>query len=137
MTAITYTQRTEEDLSGLWRGELLQNEGGFADRFDLYFDIRHIGPSLQGKALVKLGELQAEMQLSGYRKPNGSWHVIETKIIRDNKNGLAVSWCMKQYELRVAYSRGELILTGPWWGNSAFGPCVPGSITLRRTKKVA
>ena len=126
-----------EDLSGTWSGLLLQNEGGFADQFELFFDVEQIGLSLKGTAYVKLGDLQAEMKVSGYRMLNGNWRVSETEIIRNNKAGLEVSWCMKEYDLRVDYREGELVLTGPWWGNSDYGPCVPGSITLKRRIKVA
>ncbi len=126
-----------EDLSGTWAGLLLQNEGGFADQFELYFDVEQIGLTLKGTAYVKLGDLQAEMKVSGYQTLNGSWRLSETEIIRNNKAGLEVSWCMKEYDLRVDYRQGELVLTGPWWGNSAYGPCVPGSITLKRRIKVA
>lgn len=137
LTASLYGQRGQ-DLSGSWSGILLQNEGGFADQFELYFEVEQIGISMQGKAYVKLGELSAEMKVSGYQTPNGSWRLSETKILRNNKAGLQVSWCMKEYDLRVDYRDGELVLTGPWWGSSEYGACVPGSITLkRRLKKVA
>ena len=129
--------QVSEDLSGTWSGLLLQNEGGFADKFELYFDLEQIGLAVKGTAFVKLGELQAEMKLSGYRTPAGSWRITETKILRNNKAGLAISWCMKEYDLRIDYRKGELVLTGPWWGNSEYGPCIPGSITLRRRVKVA
>ena len=125
------------DISGNWSGLLLQNEGGFADKFELYFDLKQIGLSLRGTAFVQLGELQAEMEVSGFQRPDGSWRISETKILRNNKAGLQVSWCMKEYDLRVDYRNGELILTGPWWGQSDYGPCIPGSITLRRGVKVA
>ena len=131
------TAQLTEDLSGTWSGLLLQNEGGFADRFELYFDLEQIGLSVKGTAFVKLGELQAEMRLSGYRTLAGNWRLTETTILRNNKAGLAVSWCMKEYDLQVSYRDGEMILSGPWWGNSEYGPCVPGSITLRRKVKVA
>ncbi len=126
-----------EDISGTWSGLLFQNEGGFADQFELHFDVEQIGLSLKGTAYVKLGELEAEMKLSGYQSPNGSWRLSETEIIRHDKAGLEVSWCMKEYDLRVDYRQGELILTGPWWGNSTYGPCIQGSIVLRRRVKVA
>ncbi len=127
-----------QDISGTWSGLLLQNEGGFADRFELFFNLEQIGLSLKGTAFVKLGELQAEMKLSGFQTPDGSWRISEIGILRNNKAGLQVSWCLKEYDLRVDYHDGELILTGPWWGNSEYGPCVPGSITLRRSRlKVA
>ena len=131
------TAQVSEDLSGTWSGLLLQNEGGFADKFDLYFDLEQIGLAVKGTAFVKLGELQAEMRLSGYRTPAGNWRITETEILRNNKAGLAISWCMKEYDLRIDYRKGELVLTGPWWGNSEYGPCIPGSITLKRRVKVA
>ena len=137
-TAVSVNAQRGQDLSGSWSGILLQNEGGFADQFELYFDVEQIGLSMQGKAYVRLGELMAEMKISGYQTPAGSWRLTETKILRNNKAGLQVSWCMKQYDLRVDYRDGELVLTGPWWGSSEYGACVPGSITLkRRIKKVA
>jgi hypothetical protein len=130
-------QYNEQDLSGSWSGILYQNEGGIADRFELYFDVEQIGIHLKGKSYVKLGDLMAEMTLSGYQTQSGSWRISETKILRDNKAGMAVSWCMKEYELRLDYRKGELVLSGPWWGSSEYGPCIPGSITLRRKVKVA
>lgn len=129
--------QVHQDLSGSWTGLLLQNEGGFSDRFELYFDIEQIGISLRGTAFVKLGALEAEMKLSGYQTASGSWRITETEILRNNKAGLAVAWCMKEYELWVDYQKDALVLTGPWWGSSEYGPCVPGSITLKRRVKVA
>lgn len=127
----------EVDLSGIWTGTLFQNEGGIADRFELFFDVRQVGPSLKGKASVRLGDLYAEMRLSGYRSASGSWSLRETEILRSDKAGLAVSWCMKDYELRAEWKDGEWVLSGPWWGSSEYGACVPGTITLRRTTKIA
>ena len=131
------TAQNEVDLSGIWTGTLFQNEGGIADRFELFFDVRQVGPALRGKASVRLGDLYAEMRLSGYRSESGSWTLRETEILRSDKNGLAVSWCMKGYELRAEFKDGEWILSGPWWGQSEYGACIPGTITLRRTTKIA
>ena len=127
----------QDDLSGSWSGLLLQNEGGISDRFELFFELKQIGLSVKGTAFVRLGDLQAQMKVSGFQTPDGSWRLSETEILRSNKAGLAVSWCMKEYDLRAEYHDGELILTGPWWGYSEYGACIPGSITLRRGFKVA
>ena len=129
--------QSEVDLSGVWTGTLFQNEGGIAERFELYFDIEQIGPAIKGKAYVRLGELYAEMKLSGYRTGSGGWRITETEILRSDKAGMAVSWCMKEYELRVDYREGNWVLNGPWWGSSEYGPCIPGTITLRRKGSVA
>ncbi|NJB85173.1 hypothetical protein GGR26_000918 [Lewinella marina] len=125
------------DISGSWSGLLLQNEGGFSDRFELYMNLEQIGLSVRGTAYVRLGELHAEMKVSGFQTLDGSWRISELEILRNNKAGLTVAWCMKEYDLRADYRQGELVLTGPWWGNSSYGPCVPGSITLRKRIKVA
>lgn len=135
-TATVYAQ-TETDLSGVWTGTLFQNEGGIAERFELYFDLEQIGPAIKGKAYVRLGDLYAEMKLSGYRTGSGGWRITETEILRSDKAGLAVSWCMKQYELRVDYREGNWVLNGPWWGSSEYGTCIPGTITLRRKGNIA
>ena len=135
-TACLHAQ-TDADLSGVWTGTLYQNEGGIADQFELYFDIEQIGPALRGKAYVRLGELYAEMKLSGYRSGSGGWRITETEILRSDKAGLAVSWCMKDYELRLGYLDGHWVLNGPWWGNSEYGACIPGTITLRRKGSIA
>ncbi len=134
---VLLTAQINADISGVWTGTLYQNEGGIADRFELFFDIEQIGPAVKGKAYVQLGDLYAEMHLSGYRNGAGSWRISETEILRSDKAGLQVSWCMKEYDLRLDYREGELVLNGPWWGNSEYGPCVPGSITLKRKPKVA
>lgn len=126
----------ETDLNGLWTGELLQNEGGIADRFEFSMQLRQNGIFMNGTAYVAFGEIWAEMNLSGFQLENGSWKLTETEIIRSQKPD-DLSWCMKRYELRVEYTTDGIILHGPWWGNSAFGPCIPGSVRLKMRKKSA
>ncbi len=129
-------KRLEYSLSGLWVGELLQNEGGIAERFEFSMQLRQNGIFMNGTAFVRLGEIWAEMQLSGFQLANGSWKLTETEILRYQKPD-ELSWCMKLYELRVEYTPGGLSLHGPWWGSSDFGPCVPGSVRLKMKKKSA
>jgi hypothetical protein len=128
--------RPQLSLSGLWTGELLQNEGGIADRFGFTMHLRQNGIFMTGTAHVQLGEIWAEMKLSGFQLANGSWQLTETEIIRSQKPD-DLSWCMKRYELRVGYTAKGMTLHGPWWGSSKFGPCVPGSVRLKIMKKTA
>ena len=123
-------------LTGIWTGELLQNEGGIADRFEFTMQLWQNGIFLHGTAHVQLGEIWAEMKLSGFELPNGSWKLTETEILRSQKPE-DLLWCMKMYELRVGYTAEGMTLHGPWWGNSKFGPCVPGSVRLKVKKKSA
>lgn len=129
-------QKLEMDISGLWTGELLQNEGGIADRFEFSMQLSQNGIFLNGTAYVSFGEIWAEMKFSGYQLPSGSWRLTETEILRFNKPE-ELSWCMKHYELRVGYTESGMTLHGPWWGSSKFGPCVPGSVRLKIKKKSA
>ncbi len=126
--------RPQMSLTGLWTGELLQNEGGIADRFDFTMQLFQNGIFLQGTAHVKLGEIWAEMKLSGFQLENGSWKLTETEILRSQKPE-TLSWCMKLYELRIGYTKDGMTLHGPWWGSSGFGPCIPGSVRLKLKKK--
>lgn len=126
----------ETDLNGLWVGELLQNEGGIADKFEFSMQLRQNGIFMQGTAFVRYGDIWAEMKLSGFQQQNGSWKLTETEILRSKKPD-DLSWCMKKYELRVTFTAQGLSLHGPWWGNSGFGPCIPGSVRLQRKIKSA
>lgn len=122
------------NLSGVWVGELLQNEGGIAEKFEFSMQLRHHGIFMSGTAYVKLQGIYAEMELSGYQLPNGSWKLTETKILRDSKPE-ALLWCMKLYELRLDYTVDGMSLHGPWWGSTSEAPCIPGSVRLKRKKK--
>lgn len=123
-------------LSGVWVGELLQNEGGIAGKFEFSMQLRHHGIFMSGTAYVKLDDIYAEMELSGYQLPNGSWKLTETKILRDSKPA-ALLWCMKMYELRLDFTPDGMTLHGPWWGSTTESPCIPGSVRLKRKQKSA
>lgn len=119
------------DISGTWVGELYQDAGGIAEKFEFSMQIRQIGPAVKGTTYVKLGEIWAEMEFSGFEQTNGSWKFTEFKVVRAEKPE-ALSWCMKRFNLTVDFTVEGLILSGPWWGNSEFGPCIPGSVKLRK-----
>ena len=124
------------DLSGTWKGKLYQNEGGIAPAFDFTMEIVQSGIFVRGKSYVKHGEIWAEMAFSGHQAPNGTLVLTETRVLRADKPD-DLSWCMKEYELQGQYTQSGMVLTGPWWGDSEFGPCVPGSVRLTRRTKTA
>lgn len=124
------------DISGTWVGALYQDAGGIADEFEFNMEIRQIGPSINGTSYVKLGDIWAEMEFSGFLQANGSWKINEFRVVRAEKPE-ALSWCMKRFLLTLGYTKRGLLLSGPWWGNSQFGPCVPGSVRLERKTKRA
>ena len=129
--APAYAPAPDEDLTGIWVGKLYQDAGGIAEQFEFSVQIRQVGPAIKGTTFVQLDDIWAEMAFSGYRQPNGSWKLTEYEVIRAQKPA-ALSWCMKRLELVLNYTDEGMVLTGPWWGNSEFGPCVPGSVRLHR-----
>ena len=129
-------QRNELDLSGTWAGKLFQNKGGIAPEFELTMEIVHNGIFVRGTSYVIHEGIWAEMRFSGYQKENGAIAITETEILRAKKPD-DLSWCMKEYELRAAYTPEGLVLSGPWWGDSIYGACIPGSVLLKRKVKTA
>jgi hypothetical protein len=135
-TTNVHPNTLEADLNGVWVGLLLQNPGGIAREFEFSMQLNHNGIFLNGTSFVRFGDIWAEMELSGYQQQNGSWKLTETKILRGKKPE-DLSWCLKRYELRVSYTADGIVIHGPWWGSSGFGPCIPGSVRLVRKKKTA
>ena len=127
---------TGADISGTWVGKLLQNPGGVAPEFEFTMEIQHNGIFVKGTSFVRYERIWVEMAFSGHRTENGNIEIIETEILRSQKPD-DLAWCMKEYKLRTEYTREGLILIGPWWGNSLFGPCIPGSVRLVRKVKTA
>lgn len=123
-----------QDISGTWVGELFQDAGGIADKFGFSMEIQQIGRAIKGTTYVRLDDIWAEMDFSGYLLPNGSWKILERGVVRSQKP-IELSWCMKRFELALDYTAAGLLLTGPWWGDSEFGPCIPGSVRLRKKTK--
>ena len=127
---------TGVDISGTWVGKLLQNPGGVAPEFEFTMEIQHNGVFVKGTSFVRHERIWVEMAFSGHLTGNGNIEIVETEILRSQKPD-DLAWCMKEYKLRTEYTREGLILIGPWWGNSLFGPCIPGSVRLVRKVKTA
>ncbi|NJC26201.1 hypothetical protein [Neolewinella antarctica] len=126
----------QPDLTGSWVGKLYQNEGGIAPDFEFSMDIVQNGIFVRGTSFVRHEGIWAEIAFSGYQKENGSVLLTETKILRSQKPE-DLSWCMKEYELRAAFNDAGMLLSGPWWGDSIYGACIPGSVRLTRKIKTA
>ncbi|MEM6397457.1 MAG: hypothetical protein AAF741_14000 [Bacteroidota bacterium] len=126
-----------DDIHGTWEGVLRQNEGGFAELFIIGMRLEAQGGTLRGSVYVALDEIEAEMSVVGHKMPNGSWLLQEKQILHSRKPDY-LEWCIKGFELTVSYDQtGDLVLRGPWWGSTKFGPCVPGSVELRRKRERA
>lgn len=115
---------------------MYQNEGGIAPDFEFTMEIAHNGIFVRGNSFVRHEGIWAELSFSGYQSENGSIMLTETKVLRSQKPE-ELSWCMKEYELRAEYTAEGIVLAGPWWGDSVYGPCIPGSVRLTRKVKTA
>ena len=124
------------DISGTWVGKLYQNPGGVAPEFDFTMEIKHNGVFIRGTAFVRFESIWVEMAWSGHRTENGNFEIVETEILRSQKPE-DLAWCMKEYTVRTEYTKEGLVLIGPWWGSSVYGPCIPGSVRLIRKVKTA
>ncbi|MEM8582770.1 MAG: hypothetical protein AAGF87_00810 [Bacteroidota bacterium] len=126
-----------DEIHGTWEGVLRQNEGGFAELFVIGMRLEAQGGRLSGSVYVALDDIEAEMAVEGHKQANGSWLLRETRILHSRKPDY-LEWCMKGFELTVAYDRnGDMVLRGPWWGRTKFGPCVPGAVELRKKRERA
>lgn len=126
-----------DDINGTWEGLLRQNEGGFAELFVIGMRLEARGGTLSGTVYVALDDIEAEMTVEGHKRANGSWLLQEKQVIHSRKPDY-LEWCIKGFELTVSYDQnGDVVLRGPWWGRTKFGPCVPGSVELRRKRERA
>lgn len=124
----------EVDLSGIWAGQLFQQSGGYADSFGFILEIEQNGYSAKGTSRVFIDDIAAAITFVAIREINGHWLFTEREVINSRKP-IHLEWCYKQYRLSLKYSsNGDLILSGPWWGQSKTGNCIPGHIVLRRSK---
>lgn len=121
------------NLNGHWAGKLYQQEGGFASEFEFWLEIKQDGYSAEGTSSVYYNDIAAAISFVAKREANGAWLFTEIKVI-DSRKPEHLEWCYKQYRLRIEFATdGSIILTGPWWGASKSGRCVPGHIILRKS----
>lgn len=124
----------EDDLTGVWIGTLYQEEGGIADQFYFLLEIEQNGMFAEGISRVGLDDIQAAISFVATRKPAGHWAFTERKIM-SSRAPEHLEWCYKQYHLSLKYATdGSQVLSGPWWGRSKNGKCIPGTIILKRSK---
>lgn len=120
------------ELVGFWSGKLYQQEGGYAETFGFTLQIDQDGYSASGVARVYIGELMGTFAFEAQREAGGTWLFREKEVVQSKKPD-HLEWCIKEYRLKLKFTTdGSILLSGPWWGNSPGGACVPGHIVLRR-----
>jgi len=118
-------------LSGLWKGTITQNEGGYRSTYDLELYIFQDGKEISGRSYVMVDNIYAEMVIEGDVKANLYLKIRDTHIL-DHQEREGMEWCIKDYQLLLK-REGELLrLEGLWQGSTSFSTCVPGKINLKK-----
>lgn len=121
----------QQAFTGKWKGVITQNDGGYRSLYDFEIYFQADGRNLKGRSYVKVDEIFAEMDLTGFILDDHTIHFTEVNLVQSKKVD-NLEWCFKSGKLKLVKEFGQIKLVGPWEGFSAFGPCIPGRIVLVR-----
>ncbi|MEM8526281.1 MAG: hypothetical protein AAGG68_16690 [Bacteroidota bacterium] len=121
----------QSNFSGLWKGSITQNEGGYKNSYDFEMYLYQDGEVIQGRSYVFDGEMYAEMELKG-EVYNGKYLRFQEIKIVNHSIAENMEWCIKRGQLLLSYKRNDAYISGLWKGKTSFGDCVPGRIELKR-----
>lgn len=120
----------QKDFSGVWKGTLTQEPGGFAPVYEFELYLRQDGNKVTGRSYVAIGSIYAVMDLKGVQEGN-TVHLTETNIVNNWKRE-DMEWCYKKADLTMYIQGKQVKLEGPWSGNTGHNDCIPGKIYLKR-----
>ncbi len=119
------------NVSGLWRGTITQNEGGYRPKYDFEIFLNQKGNKLSGRSYVFIENIYAVLELTGEITGSQTIQIKETRIV-DSKKTQGLEWCIKSYNLTFSKSGNKLTLSGSWFGHTNGVPCVPGVVSLSK-----
>ena len=122
----------QENMTGLWTGEITQEEGGFAPSYVVEIYIKQEGNKITGRSYVYVGKIYASFEISGDIHSDIYLELSDIKIV-DSKANEGMEWCLKQYQMVLKRKKGTYHMEGFWKGKTSFSTCIPGKIFL--TKK--
>ncbi len=128
--ALPLLAAAQDNFSGVWKGTLTQDPGGFAPVYDFELYLKQKGNKVTGRSYVAIAEIHAAMDLKGEVVGN-VLYFTETNIVEHWKRE-DMEWCFKQAGLTLAIQGKQMKLEGPWTGNTGFGECIPGKIYLKK-----
>ena len=120
----------QNDFSGVWKGTLTQDPGGFAPVYEFELYLKQKGDKVAGRSYVAIGAIYAVMDLEGMVEGN-TVHLTETNIAKNWKRE-DMEWCYKKADLTLYVKGKQLKLEGPWTGNTGQSECIPGKIYLKK-----
>ncbi len=121
------------DVTGLWKGTLTQNAGGFKSEYSFELYLIQKKGKIRGRSYFYVDDVFATIELSGTIK-GGKIVILNESEIVDYHKYEDMEICLKNLQLTVSYDGKKLQLNGFWDGKSVLGDCIPGKIFL--TKQV-
>ncbi len=128
---LTAAAAAQVNYTGLWKGTITQNKGGYRPQYDFEIYLNQKGSKLRGRSYVFIENIYAVVELSGEVTGPNSIRINETRIV-DSKKTEGLEWCIKSYSLTFSKSGNTAKLAGPWTGHTNGLPCIPGVVSLSR-----
>jgi hypothetical protein len=124
-----------QDLNGIWKGELTQEEGGCYPKYFIELQINSSGNSLRGTAYDYYDKTSfVKLYFTGRFNPQtGRLVLIENKVSQYRVPVDCIP-CLKTYDLDYARKGAEETISGRWKGHflDKQKTCPPGNIFLKR-----
>lgn len=128
---LSFSSFGQDNLTGLWLGEITQEEGGFAPDYTFEIYITQKGNKIIGRSYVFVDEIYASFDISGDVN-NEIYIELKDSEILENKVNDGMEWCLKQYQLVFKMKNGIPCLEGFWQGKTSFSTCIPGKVFLKK-----
>lgn len=128
--ALPFFAGAQKNFSGVWKGTLTQEAGGFAPVYEFELYLKQKGNTVTGRSYVAIGSIYAVMDLKGVLE-GSTVHLTETNIVEHWKRE-DMEWCYKKADLTLYIQGKEVKLEGPWSGNTGQSECIPGKIYLKK-----
>lgn len=128
---LSFSSLGQDDLSGLWKGRITQNEGGYAPNYTFEIFIKQDGDKISGRSYVFVDEIYASFDISGSIHSSIYLELKDSEIL-ENKVNEGMEWCLKKYQLVFKKKEGKFHLEGFWQGKTSFSTCIPGKVFLEK-----
>jgi hypothetical protein len=119
----------QSSFTGLWKGLITQEEGGYRPQYQFELYLNQRGSRISGRSYAYVDKIYVVLELQGELLSPNKIRITEIRII-DSRRVQGLGWCLKTYELSISRQGSKLQLKGPWVGIADGAPCIPGMIIL-------
>lgn len=123
-----YAQHT---FTGCWGGKVVQLENGVEASYPYEICLNQHEKAIKGVSYIRVGEVYAEMELTG-TIINGNYLRFKEVNIIESENYPGSEWCLKSAHLLHKTKKNKQTLEGVWQAKVSFGDCTPGTMRLER-----